>query len=85
MPPLSQDTVEAVTAFFNYVDTDQDGYITIGELEEALAVDYDGNGVISPDEKVRAGAQWLNNGFQLQDVSGDSKLSLFELLDFNAA
>lgn len=80
MSQITPDTIATVTAFFNHVDTDHDGVIGVPELQEALAVDYDSNGVITADEKVKAGAQWLNNGFDIQDVNQDNKLTLAELL-----
>ncbi len=82
-PNLSQDDVCTITAFFNYVDTDRDGYVTPDEISAAMAVDLNGDGVISPDELVVAGQEWMTSNFQAQDLNGDQKLSLSELLQYN--
>jgi Ca2+-binding EF-hand superfamily protein len=76
--------IDSITAFFNYVDSDNDGFVTVSEIQNAMAVDYDNSGTITDDEKVRAGAQWIANGpFAAQDLNGDNKISLQELLAYN--
>lgn len=82
-PNLTDDTIQSITAFFEYVDADHDGYITVLEIQEACVVDYDGNGVISADELVKAGQQWLQYYFSAQDLDADQRLTLHELLQFN--
>lgn len=84
-PNLSQDTVDALTAFFHYVDTDHDGYISILEIQAACVVDYDGNGVITQDELVKAGQQWLQYYFTAEDMDADGRITLDDLLAFNDA
>ena len=82
---VTQDTIESVSAFFSYVDADKDGFVTRSEIEKALAVDYNQDGSISNEEQVKAGAQWINNGpFQAQDLNLDDKITLAELLAYNA-
>lgn len=80
---LSPDTVESLKAFFNHVDTDHDGHITVDEIREAMGVDYNSDNVISQDEKLRAGAQWIDTHLPLQDLDKDQKLTLQELLEYN--
>lgn len=82
-PNLSQDDIDTITAFFNYVDSDKDGYVTKTEIEDAMAVDLNQDGTITPDEKVAAGQEWFNSNFDLQDVNKDSQITLEELLDYN--
>ena len=79
------DKTDTITAFFNFVDKDKDGFVTKTEIEEAMAVDLNNDNTISENEKVIAGQQWLNTNFSLQDLDKDSKLTLQELLSFNNA
>jgi hypothetical protein len=65
------------------VDTDRDGRITRGEIQEATAVDYNGDGTIDDAEKVRAGKEWLDANFAQQDADGDQAVTLAELLAWN--
>lgn len=81
---MNQDTIASVSAFFAYVDKDGDGFITPSEAQAAMAVDYNSDGVVSGDEQVKAGAQWVQNGpFAAQDLDGDQKITLVELLSYN--
>ncbi|KAJ3170016.1 hypothetical protein HDU87_000482 [Geranomyces variabilis] len=64
-------------------DTDQDGYVTRAEIEVAMAVDLNADGIVSADEKTIAGQEWFNSFFAAQDSNSDSKISLPELLEYN--
>lgn len=80
---LTQDDIDTITDFFNYADKDKDGYVSKSEIEEAMAVDLNNDGVISQDERVSGGIQWFQSHFPLQDMDRDSHLTLVELLKFN--
>jgi len=79
---LSADTISSLQAFFNSVDADGDGFVTIAEIREACAVDINNDGVITDAEKDCTARQWLYD-FPLQDTDGDARLSFAELLDYN--
>lgn len=57
-PNLSQDEMETMTLFFQYLDTDHDGLVSIDEIREACGVDIDGDGVITEVEKTASAAPW---------------------------
>lgn len=78
------DDVLTLTAFFNYVDKNKDGYISPDEINEAMAVDYDNSGTIDEWEKVKAGRQWMDTFFAGQNANYDRRISLDELLKWNA-
>ena len=80
---LSADDIVALTMFFEYVDTDHDGYITIEEIRTACAVDYNSDGVIDQNELIRGGQIWIEQYLPSQDVNADSKITLEELLSYN--
>ena len=80
----TQDTIETLTIFFNWVDSDRDGFITITEIREACAVDVNGDGVISDAEKIACGQAWIDSYLPMQDLDGDKKISLVELIAFNS-
>lgn len=82
-PNLSQDDINTITAFFSYVDEDHDGQVTVSEVNDAMAVDLNADGVVTPDEKVASGQQWMNTYFSAEDLNGDQKLTLTELLQYN--
>ena len=82
-PNLTQDDIETMTLFFEFVDSDHDGYVTMDEIREACAVDIDGDGTITDAEKNASAAPWLGALATSQDMDGDQKLSLAELLQFN--
>lgn len=84
MPPLTQDAIDTLTNFFQFVDTDKDGFITANEIRVACAVDINGDGQIDESEVARSAEPWLNLYLQKQDKDGDQKISLNELLEFNA-
>lgn len=73
---------QAIVDFFNYVDTDHDGYITVDEIRNACSVDINNDGVIDAFEAEIGAAPWLN-ALPLEDLNGDHKLSLTELLQSN--
>lgn len=81
-PNLSTDDIDAITRFFNYVDTDNDGYISVSEIRAACGVDINGDGVVSVDEANIGSQPWLD-AFVKEDKNGDDKLSLDELLAYN--
>jgi Ca2+-binding EF-hand superfamily protein len=82
-PNLSQETINNLTEFFQFVDKDNDGYITVAEIREACAVDINNDGVISEDEKDRTSRVWIQTYFGSQDLNSDMKVSLHELLTYN--
>jgi Ca2+-binding EF-hand superfamily protein len=77
------DKVSVLTEFFAYVDTDGDGFVTFDEIKAACEVDIDGDGTITETEREASAAAWLAD-FVNQDLDGDSKLTLTELLAYNA-
>jgi Ca2+-binding EF-hand superfamily protein len=81
---MNADKIETLTVFFNWVDTDHDGFISIDEIKEACAVDIDGDGTITDAEKIQCAQQWITMNLPLQDANGDQLISLAELLAFNA-
>ncbi len=82
-PRLSQDEIETITFFFQYIDTDHDGFVSVTEIQDACVVDYNGDGVVDAEERVRAGLPWMTDFFNQQDLDGDIRLTLHELLKFN--
>jgi Ca2+-binding EF-hand superfamily protein len=80
---LTSDDIQTLTEFFNFVDTDHDGLITINEIKEVCAVDINADGVISEDEILLSASPWIDNMLINQDLDHDSKLSLEELLKYN--
>jgi len=75
--------ISVITDFFNYVDTDHDGFITINEIKEACKVDINNDGVITEDEKLQCARVWINEKLPIQDMNGDQKISLDELIAYN--
>lgn len=82
MTALPADTVAILTAFFQYLDADHDGYVTINEIRDACSVDVNADGVVSSDEVDIGALPWLRELAQ-QDTNGDQKLTLQELLQYN--
>jgi hypothetical protein len=80
---LTDDAISVLTEFFNYVDTDHDGFITINEIKTACEVDINGDGVITEEERVTSASPWINLLLSNQDLDLDQKLSLTELLTYN--
>ncbi len=72
----------AIVEFFNFVDTDHDGFITIEEIKNACAVDINQDGTISEDEKLQCARIWIQEKFPLQDLNNDQKVSLNEMLQY---
>ena len=69
--------------FFQFVDVDKDGFITVDEIKEACKVDINGDGIISEDEKIQCARIWINEKLPIQDLNGDMKLSWDELISYN--
>ena len=82
MPALSADDISVLTEFFNYVDTDHDGFITIAEIRAAVAVDTDADGTISEIEITASALPWVSDLVN-QDTDADSKIGLAELITYN--
>lgn len=80
---LSQDDIDTITDFFNFADKDKDGSISKSEIEEAMAVDVNKDGIVSNDERISGGIQWFQSNFSLQDINNDQVLTLAELLQYN--
>jgi Ca2+-binding EF-hand superfamily protein len=83
MPLLTQDAIDTLIEFFNFVDTDKDGFITVDEIKAACAVDLNNDGVIDAAEVAKSAAPWLDIYLAQQDTSGDNKVTLAELVEFN--
>lgn len=81
-PALTVDDIETLTLFFDWVDQDKDGYITVSEIKSACEVDVNADGIISEDERLQCAQPWLE-GLAGQDLDDDSRLTLDELLQFN--
>lgn len=81
-PKLTPDEIETMAIFFEFVDTDRDGYISMNEIKEACSVDIDGDGFISEEEKIACASAWIA-ALAHQDLDDDHKLTLDELLMYN--
>jgi Ca2+-binding EF-hand superfamily protein len=81
-PHLTQDTIETLILFFEFVDADKDGFITINEIKSACEVDIDNDGLVSEAERDACASSWLAVLGE-QDLDGDQKLTLHELLMYN--
>ena len=81
-PKLTADEIETLSLFFDWVDADKDGYISITEIKEACAVDLDQDGFITEAEKEACARAWIA-ALADQDVDDDQKLTLEELLKYN--
>jgi hypothetical protein len=82
-PNLTEDDVAVITAFFNYVDTNNDGYISISEINDAMTVDLNEDGTISDSEKITCGQGWIASNLSTEDMNGDDLITLAELLQYN--
>jgi Ca2+-binding EF-hand superfamily protein len=82
-PNLTQDDIETMAIFFQWMDTDKDGFVTVDEIKDACAVDLNGDGVITEEEKTQCAQAWLGSYLSQQDVDGDARISLHELLKYN--
>lgn len=82
-PQLTADDIDIITRFFQFVDADSDGFITIAEIREACAVDLDGDGTVSESEKDACSAPWINGYLTSEDTDGDRRITLAELLQYN--
>lgn len=82
-PKLTQDEIDTITQFFQYLDVDGDGFVTIAEIREACAVDLNGDGVVTEEEKDMCAQAWLGMYLPKQDINKDQRISLHELLQFN--
>jgi hypothetical protein len=80
---LTDDNISVLTDFFNYVDTDHDGFITINEIKTACEVDINADGIITEEERVTSASPWISLLLSNQDLDLDQKLSLTELLIYN--
>ena len=82
-PNLTPDDISVITEFFQFVDSDHNGFISVAEIKEACAVDINGDGIISEDEKTKCATAWLGSIFFKEDANQDQRLALEELLAFN--
>lgn len=82
-PNLTNEELFNLTEFFNFVDADHNGYITVEEMKVACGVDIDGDGTITDAEMLQCARVWLDTYLSLQDVDKDTKITLHELLKFN--
>ncbi len=83
-PNLTADDIDVLTRFFNFIDTNNDGFITEQEIIDACAVDVNNDGNISQSEIDSTCRPWLVALKAKQDtITVDCKLSLSELLQYN--
>ena len=82
-PKLTYEEFCNLTEFFNFVDTNHDGFITVEEIKVACGVDINQDGAISEEEMITCARVWLNTYLAIQDINNDTKLSLDEILKFN--
>jgi Ca2+-binding EF-hand superfamily protein len=75
-PNLSNDDVNTITDFFNEVDTNKDGYISVAEVTAAMTVIV--NNITYDNSQ-----EWLANYFSAEDFNQDHMISLAELLLYN--
>ena len=50
---------QSLRKFFDWVDGNGDGLISVAEIKEACGVDFNGDGVVDEAEKCRAAAEWI--------------------------
>lgn len=65
-----------ITDFFNQVDTDKDGFISVQEIIIAMTVIV--NNITYDNSQ-----EWLANYFSAEDFNQDNLISLNELLLYN--
>lgn len=82
-PHLSDEDISVLTEFFQYVDTNQDGFITVDEIRNACAMDINHDGVISEMERDQTARVWLRLYLDREDVEHTHTISLGQLLQFN--
>jgi len=73
---LSNDDIMTITDFFNQVDTDKDGFISVQEIIIAMTVIV--NNITYDNSQ-----EWLANYFSAEDFNQDNLISLNELLLYN--
>jgi Ca2+-binding EF-hand superfamily protein len=76
--------IVALQKFFEYVDTDHDGFVTHNEIKAACAVDINNDGQITDAELLQTAQPWFER-FSEQDTNHDGEISLQELLVYNGA
>lgn len=82
-PNLTYAEICTLTEFFNFVDSNHDGFITVDEIKETCGVDINNDGAISEEEMITCARVWLNSYLAIQDTDEDAKLTLHEVLKFN--
>lgn len=75
-PNLTNDDILTITDFFNEVDTDKDGFISVQEITNTMTVTV--NGITYDNSQ-----EWLANYFVAEDFNKDNLISLQELLMYN--
>jgi Ca2+-binding EF-hand superfamily protein len=81
-PNLSEENISVLTEFFNFIDSNKDGFISIQEIQDACMVDVDGDDTITQAEIEACAQPWVNR-LNVQDLNADTKISLDELLEYN--
>ena len=79
---MNAEDIECLTAFFEYVDVDKSGYLTMEEIRAACRVDRNSDGVIDNVEEEASARPWLE-AFAQQDKDDDERVSLQELIEYN--
>jgi len=81
MPALSVNDIAILLEFFNYVDTDHDGFITVAEIRAAVT-DTNADGTNSKLQIVASFLPWLT-ALTNQYTDGDARINLSELMECN--
>jgi hypothetical protein len=83
---LTEKEREAITAYFTFCDSDADGFITVRELREALAINMSGGAVLDEGDAVPllAGERDFATFFEEADLDDDGRLSVEEVLHYHS-
>lgn len=82
-PNLTSETIQVLTTFFNFVDSNNDGFVSITEIIAACQVDIDNNETITQSEIDSTAGPWIASLQANQDLNHDALLTVNELLQYN--